>query len=153
MKSMIRLSNYLDERLVLFLDTATKEEVLKKLVDVAASTKELPAKDRFYQAILDRENLVSTAIGMGVAIPHAKLPVYSDFFVAIAILHKGIDWNAIDDSLVRLVFLIGGPDNRQTDYLKLLSSVTVAMRDEQLRRRLMTATSPQSVVALLRGIA
>jgi PTS system nitrogen regulatory IIA component len=152
MKSMLRLSNYLDERLVLFLDSATKEEVLKQLVDLVATTKELPAKDRFYQAILDRERLVSTAIGMGVAIPHAKLPVYSDFFVAIAILHKGIDWNAIDDSLVKLVFLIGGPDNHQTDYLKLLSSLTVTMRDEQLRRRLLTATSPQAVVALLKGM-
>ncbi len=150
---MIRLLNYIDERLILFLDSATKEEVLKKLVDLVVTTKELPAKDRFYQAILDRENLVSTAIGMGVAIPHAKLPVYSDFFVAVAIMHKGVDWNAIDDSLVRLVFLIGGPDDRQTDYLKLLSSLTVAMRDEQLRRRLVTAPSPQAAVAILRGLS
>ena len=49
---MIRLSNYIDERLVLFLDSATKEEVLKQLVDLSATVKELPAKDRFYQAIL-----------------------------------------------------------------------------------------------------
>ena len=149
---MIRLLNYIDERLILFLDASTKEEVLKKLVDLAATTKELPAKDRFYQAVMDRENLVSTAIGMGVAIPHAKLPVYDDFFVAVAILQKGVDWNAIDDSLVRLVFLIGGPEDRQTDYLKLLSSLTVAMRDEQLRRRLVTAPSPQAVVAILKGL-
>ena len=150
---MIRLLNYIDERLILFLDCATKEDVLKRLVDVAVEVKELPAKDRFYQAVVDRENLVSTAIGMGVAIPHAKLPVYSDFFVAVGILSKGVDWNAIDDSLVRLVFLIGGPDDRQTDYLKLLSSLTVAMRDEQLRRRLLTAPSPQAVVAILKGVS
>ncbi len=153
MKSMVRLSNYIDERLILFLDATTKEEVLKQLVELAVTTKELPAKDRFYQAILDREQLVSTAIGMGVAIPHAKLPVYSDFFVAIGILRRGVDWNAIDDSLVRLVFLIGGPDDHQTDYLKLLSSLTVAMRDEQLRRRLVTATSPQAVAAILKGMS
>lgn len=150
---MIRLSNYIDERLILLLDTATKEEVLKKLVDVAVTVKELPAKDRFYQAVLDRENIVSTAIGMGVAIPHAKLPVYSDFFVAVAIMKKGVDWNSIDDSLVRLVFLIGGPDGHQTDYLKLLSSLTVSMRDEQLRRRLLSAPSAQAVAALLKGLA
>ena len=149
---MIQLADYLDEQLVIFLDAATKEEVLVSLVDLVVQKKELPARDRFYQAIIDREKLVSTAIGLGVAIPHAKLPVYSDFFVGIAILHKGIDWNAIDDSLVRLVFLIGGPENRQTEYLKILSSLTVAMRDEQVRRRLITATSPQSVVAILRSI-
>jgi PTS system nitrogen regulatory IIA component len=150
---MIQLIDYVDERLVIFLDATTKEEVLTRLVDLIAEKKQLPAKDRFYQAIIDRENLVSTAIGLGVAIPHAKLPIYTDFFVAIAVLHKGIDWNAIDDSLVRIVFLIGGPENRQTDYLKILSSLTVSMRDEQLRRRLVTATSPQSVIALLRGVS
>jgi nitrogen PTS system EIIA component len=150
---MIRLSDYIDERLVVFFDTTSKEEVLKKLVDVVITTKELPAHDRFYQAILDREKLVSTAIGMGVAIPHAKLPIYSDFFMAVGILQKGIDWNAPDDSLVRLVFLVGGPDNKQTEYLKLLSSITTAMRNEQLRRRLTTATSPEAVAALLRSAA
>lgn len=148
---MIQLADYIDEHLVIFLEAATKEEVLKALVDLVVEKKGLPARDRFYQAIIDRENLVSTAIGLGVAIPHAKLPVYTDFFVGVAILHKGIDWNAIDDSLVRLVFLIGGPENRQTEYLKILSSLTVTMRDEQLRRRLITATSPQSVVAILRS--
>jgi nitrogen PTS system EIIA component len=150
---MIRLSDYVDEKCILFLDDGSKEEVLKKLVDAAEAVKGIPAKDRFYQAILDREQLVSTAIGMGIAIPHAKLPIYSDFFIAIAVLHKGIEWNAIDDASVRLVFLIGGPDNRQTDYLKILSCITSAMRDESLRRRLITATSPTSFAAMLKGIS
>jgi len=148
---MIGLLDYIDEKSVLFFDEASKEEVLQQLVDNIFLVKNLPEKERFAQAILDRENLVSTAIGMGVAIPHAKLPLYTDFFVAVGIVQKGIDWNAIDDSLVRIVFLIGGPDNRQTDYLKLLSSVTVAMRDAKLRKRLMGATTPQAVLTLLRG--
>jgi nitrogen PTS system EIIA component len=147
---MIRLSDYIDEKLVLFFDSATKEELLKKLVDLAASTKELPAKDRFFKAVLDREELVSTAIGMGVAIPHAKLPVYTDFFIAIGVLHKGMEWNAPDDSLVRLVFLIGGPDNRQTEYLKILSSLTIALRDEKLRKHLMAAKTPHEVASFIK---
>jgi PTS system nitrogen regulatory IIA component len=59
----------------------------------------------------------------------------------------------MDDSLVRLVFLVGGPDNKQTEYLKLLSSITVIMRNEQLRRRLTTATTPEAVIAFLRSAA
>jgi len=146
-----RLLDYLDERSILFFDSASKEEILQGLLDNTFSVKELPAKEQFVQAILDREELVTTAIGMGVAIPHAKLPVYTDFFVSVAIIQKGIDWEAIDDSLVRIVFLIGGPDNRQTDYLKLLSSVTVAMRDKKLRKRLMSATTANDVITLLRA--
>lgn len=150
---MIRLSEYIDERLIVFLDSMSKEDVLKKLVDLVVSVKELPARERLHQAILDREKLVSTAIGMGVAIPHAKLPIYTDFFMSVGILQKGIDWNAPDDSLVRLVFLVGGPDTKQTEYLKLLSSITTVMRNEQLRRRIVTATSPEVVAALLRSAA
>jgi nitrogen PTS system EIIA component len=150
---MIRLADYIDERLILFLDTSNKEEVLKKLIDVAATTKELPAKERFYQAVLDREKLVSTAIGMGVAVPHAKLPVYSDFFISVGILSKGVEWQAPDDSLVRLVFLIGGPENRQTEYLKILSSLTIALRKEQLRKQLLSADSAQKVATYLKQIS
>jgi nitrogen PTS system EIIA component len=150
---MIHLSDYIDERLVLFLDTSNKEEVLKKLVERAVMMKELPAEERFYQAILDREKLVSTAIGMGVAVPHAKLPVYNDFFIAVGILSKGVEWQAPDDSLVRLVFLIGGPENRQTEYLKILSSLTIALRKEQLRKQLVTADSEQKVAAYLKQIS
>jgi len=148
---MVRLIDYLKEECILFLDPTSKEDVIEKLVDVVFASKILPDRELFLKALIDREKLVSTAIGMGVALPHAKLPVYQEFFVSVGILRTGLDWDAIDDSLVRIVFLIGGPEDRQTDYLQLLSSVTVAMRDELLRKRLMTAASPQEVLALLKG--
>lgn len=148
---MTQLSDYLSDSCVLFLLSETKEEVLKKLVDAVAHQKSLPEKNRFLQAILDRESLVSTGVGMGVAIPHAKLDVYNDFFIACAVMKKGIEWNSIDDSLVRLIFLIGGPDNRPTEYLKILSGLTSAMRDEHLRKQLMTADSSENFRAILKA--
>lgn len=148
---MSQLIDYLDDECVLFLSSNSKEEVLRKLVESVAVQKKVTEKDRFYQAIIDRENLVSTGVGMGIAIPHAKLNVCQDFFIAVAVLKKGLEWNAIDDSLVRLVFLIGGPETRQTEYLKILSLITAAMRDEHLRKRLMTAPTPQAFIAILRA--
>jgi nitrogen PTS system EIIA component len=148
---MVQLIDYIDDECVLFLNLNTKEEVLRKLVDSVAVQKKLTEKDRFYQAIIDRENLVSTGVGMGIAIPHAKLKVCQDFFIAVAVLKKGVEWNAIDDSLVRLVFLIGGPENRQTEYLKILSLITTAMRDEHLRKRLITAAASQDFIEILRA--
>ena len=148
---MICVADYIDDKAILFLDESTKEDVLKELVDLLGSIHTLKAPEQFYQALINREQLVSTAIGMGVAIPHAKLPIYPEFFIAVAIVHKGIEWNAIDDALVRLVFLIGGPDNRPTDYLKILSSITSAMRDESLRRRLLTAGSATAAAALIKS--
>lgn len=144
----MKIYDYLNEELIFFLDVATKDEALKALVELAVQVKKLPEGERFHQAILDREKIVSTGIGMGVAIPHAKLPTYNDFFIAIAILKTGIDWNALDGAPVRLIFLIGGPDDKQTEYLKILSSLTSVLRDEELRKQLIAATSAKEVANL-----
>jgi nitrogen PTS system EIIA component len=148
---MIRLLNYLNDDNVLFLHAENKEEVLKKLVEEVSLQKKLLEKDQFYEAILERENLVSTGVGMGVAIPHAKLGICKDFFISIAVLDKGVEWDSIDGSLVRLVFLIGGPENRQTEYLKILSLITSAIKDENLRKHLLTASSSKAFMHILRS--
>lgn len=144
----MKIFSYLDKKLVFFLDVKTKEEALEKLVTQAIEVAELPDGVRFQTAINDREKIVSTGIGMGVAIPHAKLSSYDHFFIAIGILQSGIDWNALDGAPVRLLFLIGGPDDKQTEYLKILSSLTNALRDEELRKQLIGATSGLEVIRL-----
>ena len=110
-------------------------------------------RQAFFQAILEREKIVSTGIGIGVAIPHAKLIGYDDFFIAVGIqkLH-GIDWNALDGSLVRIIFMIGGPENQQTRYLKILSHLTLAIKDEQRRKALLRAQSSKEIIQIFRGI-
>ena len=145
---MIKVSKYLKTDLVLFLDVKTQEEVFSALVDKLDKAGKLKDKKLFYQAVLDREKIVSTGIGMGVAIPHAKLPDYDDFVIAIAILQKGIDWHALDGSPVRLVFMIGGPDDKQTEYLQILSGLTNAVKDEIRRKKMLTLNSSSAIIEL-----
>ena len=148
----VAISNYLDERLVVFLDVDHRDEALAALVSRLESEGRLHDKEIFYHAILEREQIVSTGIGMGVAIPHAKLAGYPDFFIAIGIQHRaGIEWNALDGLPVRLIFMIGGPENKQTEYLKILSSLTMAIKDEERRKKLARAKTAQEVVALFHG--
>lgn len=107
-------------------------------------------KEAFHNAILHREDLVSTGIGLGVAIPHAKLQNIEDFAICVGIQKKkGLDWDAIDGSLVRIIFMIAGPANKQTEYLQILSKLTVAIKDESLRRSLLTAKNADEAFALL----
>ena len=113
---------------------------------------ELRDKKKFHGAILDREKIVSTGIGIGVAIPHAKLEGYSDFFIVVGVLKKkGVDWNALDGADVKIVFMIGGPDNKQTEYLKILSTLTQAVKDEERRKKILKANSPNEVKELFQG--
>lgn len=146
------ISRYLDERLILFLEEETRDGAIDVMVERLDSQGFLFNRRDFHSAILDREKIISTGIGIGVAIPHAKLPRCSNFFIAVGIQKsKGLDWNALDGSLVRLIFMIGGPDNKQTEYLKILSRLTQAIKDEERRKRLLKCTSVPEVLDLFIG--
>ncbi len=146
------VSKYLDERLVLFLNARTRDEALAELVGLLDQSQMLADRQAFHDAILEREKIVSTGIGLGVAIPHAKLKGYDDFFIAIGIqLKEGIEWNALDGAPVRLIFMIGGPENRQTEYLKILSHLTLAIKNEERRRKLLKTFNCEGVLRLFAG--
>lgn len=145
---MGKISKYIDPSLILFMNADTRDEALHKLVEHVSLEGKLEDQESFFKAIVEREKIVSTGIGMGVAIPHAKLPGYDEFFIAIGILQKGVEWQSLDASPVRLVFMIGGPDDKQTEYLQLLSALTVAIKNEELRKKMLTLNSPEDILKL-----
>ncbi len=152
LKDAITISDYLDESLVAFLDVKQRNEAIQELVDLLDHQKKLINKEIFFQAVLEREKIVSTGIGISVAIPHAKMAGYKDFFIAIGIVkHQGIEWSAIDGLPVRIIFLIGGPDHEQTKYLKILSLITQTVKDDSRRKKLIKATSAKEVIEIFRG--
>ncbi|MBS0621139.1 MAG: PTS sugar transporter subunit IIA [Verrucomicrobia bacterium] len=146
------ISNYLDTRLVLFLETESRDQAIGQLIALLDTHGKLKNRPLFEQSIFEREKVVSTGIGLGVAVPHAKLSGYEDFFIAIGIQKKkGIEWNALDRSPVHFVFLIGGPDSKQTEYLKILSHLTMAIKSEERRKKLLRSDTAEGVLALFAG--
>lgn len=146
---MVKVRDYLQASSIARLNAATREEVVESLLDVIDQNQLVPNLEEFSQAISDREKIVTTGIGMGVAIPHAKLPSLDHFFIVIGITQQGVDWNALDGAPVRLVFMIGGPDDKQTEYLQILSGITQAIKNEDRRKQLLSAKDPKEVMALL----
>ena len=145
------ISNFLNENQVVFLKGNTRDEVINELIDNLDSKGKLPDKALFHQAILEREKIVSTGIGMGVAIPHSKLQGYEHFFIALGIHREGIDWQSLDGDPVHLVFMIGGPDQQQTQYLQLLSNLTSVIKDETLRQHLLKASTSEEVMKRIKS--
>jgi PTS system nitrogen regulatory IIA component len=148
---MIKISKYLNPKLVLFLQEQNRDEALQAMVYALHREGKLEDAESFYKAIIDRERIVSTGIGMGVAIPHAKLTSCDDFFLAIGIAQHGIEWNALDGAPVRAIFMIGGPDDKQTEYLQILSRLTFALKDEHRRKKMLTLNSPNAIIDLLKA--
>ena len=147
----MKIAKYLDPHLIKFLKAKKRDEALSSLVDLLSNLGRVHKTKNFYQALLEREKIVSTGIGMGVAIPHAKMNAFKDFFIAVGIQkEKGLEWSALDHSPVRLIFMIGGPDNKQTEYLQILSGLTHAIKDEGLRKKLLNVSSSDEVIELLK---
>lgn len=146
------ISRYMDPRLIVILNTATRDETLHKMVHQIFEAGKLANEEDFFRAIIDREKIVSTGIGMGVAIPHAKLPSYDHFFIALGVLQKPVDWHALDGVPVRIVFMIGGPDDKQNEYLQILSSLTQAIKKDETRKKILTIQEPSAMIDLFKAI-
>lgn len=148
-KCSLHIADYLDPDLICFLNSTSRDEALGYLIDRLVENGALSDPEAFFQAILHREKIVSTGIGMGVAIPHAKLDSTPNFFIAIGI-HEGdgVDWDALDGAPVRLIFLIGGPAHLQGEYLEILSKLTAVIRDEERLVDILSATLPSEVLKI-----
>ena len=150
----VNLIEFISNGEICFLDENSRDKALYTLVNLLNKKGKLADKEEFYQAIKKREKIVSTGIGMGVAIPHAKIVSYKEFFIAIGIQQKGkgIDWDAPDDAPVRIVFLIGGPASEQTKYLKILSSLTASVKVEGVQQQMLKAKSKEEVIAVFKKL-
>ena len=104
--------------------------------------------EKFKNLIIEREQIVTTAIGLGFAIPHVKNNSIKDFFISIFILETSINWNSIDGEPVKVVFLIGGPENHK-QYLQILSKLILIIRNRELSFSLKNSKDLEFIYKLL----
>lgn len=129
------------------LTSNTKMDVINELVDILDKDGKLSDKDKYREAVLLRENEFSTGIGMGIAIPHAKDNSVKEAALTLGVSKAGIDYKALDGTLAHLFFLIAVPDNSNDVHLKLLSYISRKLMHEEVRDRLMSATTYDHVLA------
>jgi fructose-specific phosphotransferase system IIA component len=135
---------------VILLDATTKEEALRRLAAVVATSPEVTDGTKLLAALHERERIMSTGIGLGIAIPHAKIPSVREFVVGFAKVDQGIDFNSLDGKPVHFIVMIAGPDNQQERYLQLLARITLKLKDAGVRRRLAEARTVDDILAALR---
>jgi PTS system nitrogen regulatory IIA component len=140
------LLDFLDPQAVLpALRVSGKKQALQELAAHAARLTGLP-ESAVYEALLQRERLGSTGIGEGIAIPHGKLPGLSRIFGLMARLDKPVDFEALDDQPVDILFLLLAPEGAGADHLKALARVARVLREPGLIERLRaTRDAPPSM--------
>lgn len=128
----------------------SKKQMLQTLAEHAAELTGLPARAVF-DTVLQREKLGSTGVGSGIAIPHAKLPGFERIVGVFARLPEPIDFDALDDQPVDLVFLLLAPENAGADHLKALSRIARLMRDPARVSLLRATAEPKALYRHLVG--
>jgi fructose-specific phosphotransferase system IIA component len=127
-----------------------KAEVINTLVDLAATQERVVDKEKLREAIFEREKIMSTGVGSGFAIPHAKTDAVTDIVAAFAVTAQPIDYQSLDDQPVRLIFLLVGRDNMVGPHIKLLSRISRLMNKEEFRKQLLEAASPKEILEIFK---
>lgn len=126
----------------------SKKQLLQLLAEKAASVTGLPERVIF-DTILQRERLGSTGVGNGIAIPHGKLAGVSKIFGVFARLEQPVDFDALDDRPVDLVFLLLAPEGAGADHLKALSRIARVLRDSDTVAKVRATKDASAIYALL----
>lgn len=126
-----------------------KLNVIDELVELVDNSGNLNDSDEYKEAILAREELSTTAIGEGVAIPHAKNKSVKEACLAAGISKEGIDYEAFDDSLSHLFFMIAAPYGANDTHLEVLSRLSTILMDENFRNDLINASSVDEFLNLI----
>ncbi|MBN2121264.1 MAG: PTS sugar transporter subunit IIA [Candidatus Omnitrophica bacterium] len=148
---MVNISQYLKkERIILDLKAGSKKEVVAKLAEVLRDQSEIIDFDGFLNDVFERENLGTTGIGLGLALPHARSQAVKSFVIVIGRVDQGMDFNSLDTEPVKLIFLMGTPKEEVQGYLKILAHLTRLLKKEAFRASLLQVSSPQELIEVFK---
>lgn len=123
-----------------------KTEVLDKMVSSLRDQVSDGELERIRDAVFEREKIMSTGVGKGLAIPHGKAAGIEQTYAAFAILEDPVDYEAIDDQPVSMVFLLVGPQASNSLHIKMLSRISRLMNNSEFRERLKTCSTAEDII-------
>jgi mannitol/fructose-specific phosphotransferase system IIA component (Ntr-type) len=139
------------DRVKVPLGSRTKDDLLHELVELATPGHGQATFEAILSAVREREQVLSTGIGSGVAIPHGKTPVVDQLVMAAGVTAEPVDFDALDGRPVELFFLLIGPESASGAHVKVLSRISRLLRRERLRSELLAARSAEEFLQVIRA--
>jgi fructose PTS system EIIBC or EIIC component len=137
------------ERIKIPLESRSKDDLLDELVTVLDGAEGFGDRGEVLSAVREREAVLSTGIGNGVAIPHGKSPAVAGLALAAGVTPEPVDFDALDGQPVRLFFLLVGSESAAGQHVKALSRISRMLRNDELRQRLMDADSSEAFYSIV----
>jgi mannitol/fructose-specific phosphotransferase system IIA component (Ntr-type) len=146
----VKIQDILQKNAVIInLEAPDKSSLLMQMAQYISSLYDLKNQSVISQKILDRESEMSTGIGFGIAIPHARIEGVDRVYMIAARSITGIEFNAIDDQPVHLVFMMISPADASNQYTQILSSLSRIMSYEDVRKSLIDAQTAEDFLNII----
>lgn len=133
------------------LNVSSKPELISKLVDTLRMHVTDEITERAREAVLTREEIMSTGVGRGLAIPHGKAAGLDRSYAAFACLSSPIEYGAIDGEPVSMVFLLVGPEAQNSLHIKMLSRVSRLLNNQSFREKLEQSNTQDEILEAFRS--
>jgi mannitol/fructose-specific phosphotransferase system IIA component (Ntr-type) len=131
------------DRIKIPLESRSKDSILRELVEVIRNQNGFSNHEDILRAVRERESVLSTGIGNGVAIPHGKSPAVPDLIMAAGSTPVPVDFDSLDGAPVSLFFLLVGPETAAGPHIKALSRISRLVRRDDARDRLIKSKTPE----------
>lgn len=146
----VQVKNILSPDRVIFITQSAKRDALTELANVLANAPQVKRGDELLSEILKREELMSTAVGRGIAIPHVRLSSVTDLVMAVGVCRTPLsDFQTVDDKPVNLLIMIAAAYNQHTYYLQTISYFSAKLKSQELRDAIANAATEKEVYELL----
>ncbi len=149
MVNLVQLSELIAPERVILLEAQDKRDAIGQLATLVSKAAPEIGYDTLVETLIAREGIMSTGIGLGIAVPHARLANVDEPVLAVGVSRKGIDYESLDDKPVHIIVLIVVPAQSQKQYLRILARVTLLLKNAKLRQRLLDARDAGEIHSIL----
>jgi len=150
MDKIFKISNLVNETRIIDIQSNNKKGALNELLKIICKDESITDPKTFSKEIFKREKLMSTGIGYGIAIPHARHKTVKDFVIAVGRKCEGLEYESIDDKPVKLIFMIGASDTQDKDYIKVLSRLVLRLKNQKFVDKMLSAENPSDIYELIK---
>lgn len=144
------LNLLLNKKLICFTNLRKKSENLDQLINLIVKENQVENTEILKETIFTREKLMSTGIGLGIAIPHVRIKGVENIIIAIGINKGGIeDYESLDGAPVKIVIMIIAGEKQHKEYLLLLAQIVKILKMDSMRTRLLETDKADDVIRIL----
>ena len=147
---MIKVFKLLTLERIKILPPGPKSDILRELCRLISTSDTIKDSEELEKAVFEREKIMSTSIGLGIAIPHVRLKSVTEMTMAVGAIKEGIEYEAFDDLPVRIIIMIAAPEGSHREYLSVLARIALLLKNSTIRNNILKAERTEEIYELLK---